>query len=263
MSKQDSIDGYPFEEVCRVQETCRYIAKHLGELNQHVIVMGGLVPFLIVEGATDRHVGTLDVDLGMIIGHTDHSQLDNTRSKLLALGFVVDSKNEIATRLRYQGVVVDLMCGISSTRDSESHHINPKIAGQVTLAFQDRMDVPMKGRAIDGTNVDCQIGVCGPGAFVLNKALTFHSRRENKDAYDLYYVIQNFGTNPLEIFQRMAPLLSTAEAQAGIKILEQEFLDLDAPGPLAVARFLNKFNDDDIQADVCGAVRKLLEPLGL
>jgi len=33
----------------------------------------------------------------------------------------------------------------------------------------------------------------GPGAFVVLKALAFKGRGENKDAYDLYHLVRNFG----------------------------------------------------------------------
>jgi predicted nucleotidyltransferase len=43
-----------------------------------------------------------------------------------------------------------------------------------------------------GERASREIWVCGPGAFVVLKALAFRTRGENKDAYDLYYVIRNY-----------------------------------------------------------------------
>ena len=38
-----------------------------------------------------------------------------------------------------------------------------------------------------------EVWVCGPGAYVVLKALAFRLRGENKDAYDLHYLVRNYG----------------------------------------------------------------------
>ncbi len=43
------------------------------------------------------------------------------------------------------------------------------------------------------------ISVCGPGAFTVLKALAFSYRGENKDAYDLYYVLKYYGGGLIDI----------------------------------------------------------------
>ncbi|MBN1337394.1 MAG: hypothetical protein JXB39_15665, partial [Deltaproteobacteria bacterium] len=44
-----------------------YVATILGDLGSDVVIVGGLVPYLIVdqERAPERHVGTRDLDLGL------------------------------------------------------------------------------------------------------------------------------------------------------------------------------------------------------
>ena len=94
------------------------------------------------------------------------------------------------------------------------------------------------------------------------KALAFDGRGENKDAYDLYYVLRHFGSDVHDVAQRMLPLATTPEAQRAISILKRDFLSHDGLGPRRVAEFIEGAPDDDIQADVVGFVRDFCRKLG-
>ena len=53
-----------------MKQTSLYIATKLGDLNDEIVIIGGLVPSLIIpqagpEQATSSHIGTMDVDLGL------------------------------------------------------------------------------------------------------------------------------------------------------------------------------------------------------
>jgi len=67
-------------------------------------------------------------------------------------------------------------------------------------------------------NAKRDVYVCGPGAFVVLKALAFRKRGENKDAYDLYYHIRNYGSGVEDIAKALKPLLHENEAKEAIKI---------------------------------------------
>jgi hypothetical protein len=67
------------------------------------------------------------------------------------------------------------------------------IAPGLHLAFKNRSRVSLSGLTIVGEDATRGIWVCGAGAFVALKALAFDLRGENKDAYDLFYVLRNYG----------------------------------------------------------------------
>ena len=116
----------------------------------------------------------------------------------------------------------------------------------------------MEGRTLLGEKASREIWVCGPGAFIVLKALAFDQRGENKDAYDLYFVIRNYGTGVDDICRCLGPLLKEAETQKALEILNRNFFEPDSVGPSRVARFLYEGIDADLQADVVGFVRELL-----
>jgi hypothetical protein len=106
------------------------------------------------------------------------------------------------------------------------------------------------------------VWICGPGAYVVLKALAFGSRGENKDAYDLFYVVRNFGTAVEDVAAHLRPLLSDPAAADAIAVLRRDFVDHEGIGPRRVAEFQMGGPDEIIQADVVGFVRQLLERCG-
>jgi predicted nucleotidyltransferase len=94
------------------------------------------------------------------------------------------------------------------------------------------------------------------------KALAFHSRGENKDAYDLTYVLQNYEGRAEAVAKRLAPLREADEARQALQELDRDFASVDSLGPVRVSEFLLGARDDAAEADAWGAVRDLIEKLG-
>jgi hypothetical protein len=91
------------------------------------------------------------------------------------------------------------------------------------------------------------------------KALALRIRGENKDAYDLVYLLQNFGHGVEPVSAALKPLLIEAEAQEALKYLAEDFETVESVGPCRAAEFLLGTQDDDAQADAWGVVRSLLD----
>jgi hypothetical protein len=93
------------------------------------------------------------------------------------------------------------------------------------------------------------------------ETLAFHSRGENKDAYDLAYVLQNYDGRAEAIARRLAPLQAAKEASQALKELERDFATIDSLGPLRVSEFIYGSRNDAAEADAWGAVRDFLDKL--
>ena len=104
--------------------------------------------------------------------------------------------------------------------------------------------------------------MCGPGAFVIVKAFAFGARGENKDAYDLYYMIRNYGSDVDDISKHLNPILHEQATLKALQLLRRDFSDPDGLGPRRVAEFLYRTPNDELQADVVGFVRELLGKWG-
>jgi hypothetical protein len=132
------------------------------------------------------------------------------------------------------------------------------VAPGLQLAFRDRVLISLSGQTIAGEEATRDIWVCGAGAFVVLKALAFGLRGENKDAYDLYYVLRNYGASIENVVECLRPLLDDENARKAIEILRRDFLSDNSVGPRRVAEFQTGGTDVAIQADVVGFVGDLL-----
>jgi hypothetical protein len=106
--------------------------------------------------------------------------------------------------------------------------------------------------------LDAYGNVVKRGAFVALKALAFHLRGENKDAYDLFYLLRNYGRGVSDVAAELRPLLADASAVKTMEYLRGDFANSDAIGPSRAAEFLYGRPDAAIQADAAGFVRQLL-----
>src|SRR5205814_8003571 len=97
------------------------------------------------------------------------------------------------------------------------------IAPGLHLAFSNNQIVTMDGRTIVGETARRDVRVCGAGAFVVLKALAFHIRGENKDAYDLFYLLRNYGGGVSDVVGELRPLLLDASAVRALEYLRADF----------------------------------------
>jgi len=264
------------EQVELVRATCLYVATKLGDMMDDLVIVGGLVPSLIVDQATlpqgvDTHVGTMDLDVGLHLALLDEGRYRKLTERLRDAGFTMD-KNDAGnvTRQRWAitgsgTVTVDFLIQptLIGDKGGKLRDIEPDFAAIIApglrCAFQDRQSVTLVGTTLFGDKATREVWVCGAGAYVVLKALAFDSRGENKDAYDLYYLVRNFGTGVHDVVAKLQPLLGDPDAQKALAVLRRDFLDPDMVGPSRVAAFLTGGRDDELQADVVGFVSQLLD----
>jgi hypothetical protein len=272
--KPTSAAGYPREQLDRVRKTFLYVATKLGDLMDDVVAVGGLVPSLLIEqnqaaAGFSRHVGTMDLDLGLDLALIIEQRYEAITERLRRAGFEPDTKEQgKITRQRWRisqpPVTVDFLIETEDAEHSAGKLMNIEedfaaiIAPGLHLAFKDRQKVTLRGRTILDEKAERDVWVCGPGAFVVLKALAFHLRGENKDAYDLYYVVRNYGSGVAEVTARLKPLLSDQIAKAALECLKSDFSNHQAIGPRRVAQFLYGRDDDGTQADAVGFLRQLI-----
>jgi hypothetical protein len=155
---------------------------------------------------------------------------------------------------------------LAADKGGELRHIQKDLAAVITpglhLAFQDKQKVSLKGVTLLGEKASRNIWVCGPGAFVVLKALAFDQRGESKDAHDLYYVIRNYSSGVDDVCKCLSPLLKEVETKKALEILNRDFSQSDGVGPSRVSHFQYRGSNADLQADVAGFVKELLTRCG-
>lgn len=278
MMKPTTRDGYLPEQAEQVRATCLYVATILGDLRDDLVVIGGLVPSLIIDQAAlpagaDAHVGTMDLDVGLTVALLDEGRYHELTRRLRYAGFEPDaneSGNLIRQRWRLQSLpalTVDFLIppSLEGDRGGRIRNIERDFAALIvpglSLAFQDRSEVHLTGRTILGERASRHVWVCGPGAYIVLKALAFDLRGENKDAYDLFYVLRNYGRGPVDVAVALRALRGAPEADEAVAVLRRDFVDVDGVGARRVAFFLSGGVDEAVQGDVVAYVGELLDAL--
>lgn len=274
--KPAAATGYAGGYTHLVRATCLYVATRLGDLMDHLVVVGGLVPSLLIDQdrlptGTSRHAGTMDLDIGLDLAVFDDGRYRTLTDRLRRAGFEQDVNDRgNPTRQRWkigkrERVTVDFLIqpSLPDDRGGVLRNVEPDFAAIVApglhLAFQDREAIEISGRTIAGEQAARSVRVCGPGAYVVLKSLAFQRRGENKDAYDLYYLVRNYGNGVGDVASRLKPLLHEPLPREALDILKEDFREHDGLGPRRVAEFVAGAPDDEIQADVAGFIGQLLE----
>ena len=278
MDKPATAAGYSVDWLEHARGACLYVATVLGDLLlEDLVVVGGLVPSLIIaqdppEEGVSLHPGTMDLDLGLSVGVLDGARYAEIAKRLRESGFEVTENqagNRVLQTWRVRGgegreTTVDFLIAPSSVDDQANRikHLEADFGAVVTpgleLAFKDRIVVTMDGRTIMGEAAVRDVPVCGPGAFVVLKALAFRSRGQPKDAFDLYYTLRNFADGLDGISDRVKSLMPDDQVTQAMEILRADFHTAEALGPVRAARFNGNEADDPFRADVVGFVAELL-----
>ena len=272
--KPTTAAGYAPEQVARVKATCLYIATKLGDVMPELVVVGGLVPSLLIDQENlaenvTAHVGTMDLDLGLAFALVGEQRYQEVAERLRNAKFKPDETDEgKPTRQRWRisdpPVTVDFLIEPETGAEADAGRLFPLtkdlaaiIAPGLHLAFRNNRKITLKGRTIVGEAAEREICVCGAGAFVVLKALAFHIRGENKDAYDLFYLLRSYGRGVSDVATELRPLLTDASAARAMDYLRTDFQTSDCVGPMRTAEFLYGRLDPATQADAVGFVRQL------
>ncbi len=258
-----------------MRATCLYLATKLGDLMPELVIVGGLVPSLLIDQGDLAHdaaayVGTMDLDLGLEFALVREERYHEVASRLRDAGFKPDDRDGRTTRQRWRisdpPVTVDFLIEPvnAQAKPGTLFSLTPEWAAINTpglhLAFENSRIVRLTGETIVGETVagGRDVKVCGAGAFVVLKSLAFRIRGENNDAYDLFYVLQNYGHGVDDVAAELGPLLADEKAKEALGYLREDFRGSASIGPRRAAEFLFGRPDEDTQADVAGFVDRLL-----
>jgi hypothetical protein len=270
--------SYTPEGLSRIRTACLTVAGVLdGLMDEEITIVGGLVPSLIIdqenlpEGA-DPHPGTMDLDLALQLAVLEAAGYRDISKRLRGAGFEPDRNatgNPTVQRWSVAAgdggqVTVDfLIPPVGGARPGSIFHLvgdfGAVISPGLDLAFGDRMIHPLDGLNARGDHLTRDVWVCGPGALVILKALACRGREKPKDAFDLFYVLRNFGNGPADVAERLRPWADHEAVGRAREILAADFADVRRPGPRRVARFLGMDGDDALHADVVAFVSEFLD----
>lgn len=257
------------------------IAQTLGSFQGKFAIIGGAVPWLLLNNEEMPHVGTLDVDLGL-----DHEALGDGEYATL-VGALQDQGYAQSTELRrFQlervvdpkdgGPPIRVIVDFLMPRDAVPEKNDPPLledfavmkasGGDLPLLFNELLE--MRGVMPDGINNRVEIAVCSIPALLAMKGYALLGRNKQKDAYDVYYCMRNYPGGPEALAEACLPLLDHKSAREGYDGIARKFDAFDAYGPGCVrafaeeAQILGDRSAEEWQQDAFGQVQAWLDALG-
>ena len=258
------------------------IGQILGSYRGKFAVVGGAVPWLLLNDSDMSHVGTLDVDLSLdaeALGDGEYAQLVES---LLSQGY-----HQPENRRRFQlvrtvpaldgGTDIDIFVDFLMPRDAMIAKNIPPLVADFAVQRADGADLALRfyqlvaidGDMPDGGDNRVQIAVASIPALLAMKGYAIANRRKQKDAYDIYYSIRNFPGGVEALVAATKPLLEIETARTGYLHIAEKFRGPDAFGPISVRQFVDRPDllaertADQWQQDAFGQVDAWLTALGL
>lgn len=246
----------------------------LGEYRDDMVLVGGWIPDLLIPTSLERHVGSIDVDVAL-----NHKELTEAGYRMIGEilrqhGYIQDQQQPFIFRkdVRGQVVQVDFLSGEyggtgKGRRTQKALDMQPRKARGCDLAFQiPPTQVAVKGKLPDGALDEVNVQVASVVPFLAMKGMALEDRRKAKDAYDIYFVLQNYPGGVDEVVKAFHPHLKLGLVQEGLKKMAGKFASLDHVGPRDVAGFEETLDVEERairQRDAFEKVRYLLKQLGI
>ena len=215
----------------------------LGKDLDDLVVVGGWVPELAFPDK--GHFGSLDVDLALDARKLKPLAYDSIRTKLMNAGY--QQSSELPNRFYRQikdttlQVKVDLITGEFKGTADESSHIQIQEmavwkARGIDLAFDFQQTIAVEGVLPDGGHNRVSAKLPTIAAYVCIKAITLSERKKEKDAYDIFFCIDNYPGGVSALATEFRGMLDNDLISEGIAILRQKFERIDSIGPVWAAQ---------------------------
>ncbi|RRH87729.1 hypothetical protein EH240_36055 [Mesorhizobium tamadayense] len=276
-----SAADYDDRTTAAVKSVLLEIGQILGSFKGKFAVIGGAVPWLLLENEEMPHVGTLDVDLGLdteALGDGEYARLVEA---LMGNGYEQRDDHRLFQLVRTVpvddgggpiDVVVDFLrpfdAVFTKNKPPLIEHFAVQRASGAELALRFYNLVAISGEMPDGGANHVNIAVASIPALLAMKGYAIENRLKRKDAYDIYYCVRNYPGGPDALAADCEPVLAHKEGKEGFGFIAGKFEAVDSFGPISVRQFvqdtqiLGERTAEQWQQDAFGQVDAWLRALG-
>jgi hypothetical protein len=256
------------------------IGQVLGSFKGKFAIIGGAVPWLLLDNDEMKHVGTIDIDLS----------LDN---EALADGEYADLVGELQKNGYHQreglrrfqlvrqidpgdgGAPIDVVIDFLMPRDAKVKKNDPVLIEDFAVQKADGADleffelIKVNGPMPGGGKNTVEIAVASIPALLAMKGFALAGRKKEKDAYDIYYCVRNYPGGYEKLAEDCRPLLERENAKEGYGHISGKFDDREGYGPICVRHFVEESailgdrSPDQWQTDSFEQVQAWLKALGI
>lgn len=265
---------YTSESTQAARSVMLELYRILGEYADHLVLIGGWVPDLLIPQEAEAHVGSMDVDLAVNHRTIPEEGYKTILELLHAHGYEQGKQPFIFHRIvdingKEVNVQVDFLAGeysgtAKSHRTQKAQDLRPRKARGADLAFENPERITLKGVLPGGGKERVKIQVSSLSSFLIMKGFALGERLKEKDAYDISYCLRNTEGDLNPIIRDLEPLCGNKLVQEALDILADKYADTDQVGPVHVANFQEITDKDErelVQRDAFERVQALLKGL--
>lgn len=249
----------------------------LGEYRENIAIVGGWVPYFLLEHVRHEHVGSLDIDMIIDFNNISDGNYRTILTHLEKHGYIQKAENlpfsfikEVKSRSgeKYK-IQLDLMAGeYGGTAKGHRHQrIQDLKAHKVRggdLVFDHFTSVKISGKLPDGAENEVIIKVANVIPFLVMKGMALWDRLNKKDAYDIYFIIKNYPNGLEGLTEIFRQYIDNSLIQEGLGKIRAKFMSIDMIGPKWIVDF-EEIDDEEekarLQRDAFERINAFLEML--
>ena len=247
----------------------------LGSYRDRIVLIGGWVPYFILDKQGKDHIGSIDIDLALDFQKISDESYRSILQLLKKRGYIQGNQPFIFNRnIKNENgasysIEIDLLSGEyggtdKSHRTQKVQDINARKARGCDLAFKYNISVLLKSIMPDGSENEVNIKVASIIPFLVMKGMALWQRMKEKDAYDIYFTILHFPGGIESLVEIFKPVTDNNLVKEGLGKILAKFNGINSIGPTWLVKFLDIEDNDErerVKRDCFERVAALMEKL--
>lgn len=234
----------------------------LGEFRDNIVLVGGWIPYFLMEKNRHEHVGSLDIDIALdfqkISGDTYKTILQILKNR----GYEEGKQPFIF----YRTIPTENGGTGKSHRTQSIQDVRARKARGCDLVFKQNCLLKISASMPDGALNEVTVKIATVIPFLVMKGMCMWDRYKEKDAYDIYFTILHYPGGINELVKIFQPSKSNKLVREGLAKIKAKFKDINAPGPVWLTNFEDIDDEEEkerVKRDAYERVNAFLDTLGI
>ena len=269
--------NYEKKEVSICLSVIVEIMTILGSYRDSIILIGGWVPYFILDKKGKDHIGSIDIDLALNFKNISDQSYRSILELLKKRGYIQGGQPFIFNRnIKTEddstySIEVDLLSGeyggtTKSHRTQRIQDINARKVRGCDLAFDHNITLLVKSIMPDGSENEVNIKVASIVPFLVMKGMALWQRMKEKDSYDIYFTILHYPGGINDLVETIKPFSNNKLVVEGLGKILTKFNSINSVGPTWLINFLGVEDESErerVKRDCFERVSTLIKKLGI
>ncbi len=247
----------------------------LRKYRDSLILVGGWVPWILLKkhkrkGNEFLHVGSIDIDFVVDSERVDDEAYSTIVEIITHRGWNRSGKSQFSYIKQISlsdGLTYPIQVDFLTTPPVGPPHRHKKIQSDLlarstigaSLAVKHQCEIEIEGELPDGGSIVGQILMADVVGCVGMKGVVLGERYKEKDAYDIYSLMENYEGGPRDVASAVKPYRKEKLVMKAIQNIENSFKNDKANGPIWVANFLTERRDEEHRSQAVRAYQVVSE----